>query len=66
MVTVVSSQVLVREASRSWLVRPREAPEPGRKNSSVYGSSSESSPAPQNDTSLGLARMAAPLPLAAD
>ncbi len=43
---MLSSQVAVREASKSIDVRPREAPLPGRKNSSVVGSSSEPGPAP--------------------
>ncbi len=40
-VLALSSHVAVRDASRSCDVRPRDAPLPGRKNSSVYGSSSE-------------------------
>ncbi len=39
-----SSESCVRIVSRSELVRPRAAPLPNRKNSSVYGSSSDARP----------------------
>ncbi len=44
---VAQSLTWVRIVSRSWLVSPRVAPLPGRKNSSVYGSSSDAGPAAQ-------------------